>query len=118
MVGHTGVLAAAVAAVETVDGCVGHILAALDRTGGAAIVTADHGNAEEMIAPDGTPMTAHTMYRVPCFLTGPGVSPAMRLRPHGRLADIAPTVLHLLGIPQPAVMTGESLIVERGSQWR
>jgi len=111
MVGHTGVLSAAVAAVETVDGCVGQILAALDRTGGAAIVTADHGNAEEMIAPDGTPMTAHTMNRVPCFLTGPGVSPTTRLRPHGRLADIAPTVLHLLGLPQPAVMTGENLIV-------
>jgi 2,3-bisphosphoglycerate-independent phosphoglycerate mutase len=111
MVGHTGVLAAAVAAVETVDGCVGQILAALDGTGGAAIVTADHGNAEEMIAPDGTPMTAHTMNRVPCFLTGPGVSPETRLRPQGRLADIAPTVLHLLGLPQPAVMTGESLII-------
>ncbi len=112
MVGHTGVLAAAVAAVETVDACVGQILAALDDTGGAAIVTADHGNAEEMIAPDGTPMTAHTMNRVPCFLTGPGLRPEMRLRPHGRLADIAPTVLHLLGLPQPAVMTGESLIAE------
>ncbi len=111
MVGHTGVLPAAVAAVETVDGCVGQILAALEGTGGAAIVTADHGNAEEMIAPDGTPMTAHTMNRVPCFLTGPGVSPTTRLRPHGRLADIAPTVLHLLGLPQPAVMRGESLIV-------
>ncbi len=111
MVGHTGILAAAVAAVETVDACVGQILAALDTTGGAAIVTADHGNAEEMIAPDGTPMTAHTMNCVPCFLVGPGLSPEMRLRPQGRLADIAPTILHLLGLPQPAVMTGESLIV-------
>ncbi|MDQ2783378.1 MAG: 2,3-bisphosphoglycerate-independent phosphoglycerate mutase [Chloroflexota bacterium] len=111
MVGHTGVLPAAVAAVETVDRCVGQILDALERTGGAAIVTADHGNAEEMIAPDGTPMTAHTMNRVPCFLTGPGLPPATRLRPHGRLADIAPTVLHLLGLSQPAVMTGMSLIV-------
>ncbi len=111
MVGHTGVLPAAVAAVETVDACVGQILAALERTGGAALVTADHGNAEEMIAADGTPMTAHTMNRVPCFLTGPGVSPGTRLRPHGRLADIAPTLLHLLGLPQPALMTGESLIV-------
>jgi 2,3-bisphosphoglycerate-independent phosphoglycerate mutase len=110
MVGHTGVLAAAITAVEMVDGCVGRILAALARTGGAAIVTADHGNAEEMIAPDGTPMTAHTMNLVPCFLTGPGVPPDARLRPHGRLADIAPTVLHLLGLPQPALMTGESLI--------
>ncbi|MHB8647903.1 MAG: 2,3-bisphosphoglycerate-independent phosphoglycerate mutase [Thermomicrobiales bacterium] len=111
MVGHTGVLAAAVAAVETVDGCVGQILTALERTNGAAIVTADHGNAEEMIAPDGTPMTAHTMNPVPCFLTGPGVPPGTHLRAHGRLADIAPTVLHLLGLPHPAVMTGESLMV-------
>ncbi len=110
MVGHTGVLAAAIAAVETVDGCVGQVLAAHDGAGGAAIVTADHGNAEEMVAPDGTPMTAHTMNRVPCFVTGPGVSPEVRLRPHGRLADIAPTVLDLLGLPQPAAMTGESLI--------
>ena len=101
MVGHTGVLAAAVAAVETVDGCVGHILAALDGAGGAAIVTADHGNAEEMIAPDGTPMTAHTMNPVLCFLTGPGIPPGTHLRPHGSLADIAPTVLDLLGIPLP-----------------
>jgi 2,3-bisphosphoglycerate-independent phosphoglycerate mutase len=110
MVGHTGVLAAAIAAVETVDGCVGQILAALERTGGAAIVTADHGNAEEMIAPDGTPMTAHTMNPVPCFLTGPGIPPDMHLRPRGRLADIAPTILDLLGLPQPALMTGESLV--------
>jgi 2,3-bisphosphoglycerate-independent phosphoglycerate mutase len=113
MVGHTGVLAAAITAVETVDGCVGRVLAALARTGGAAIVTADHGNAEEMIAPDGTPMTAHTMNPVPCFLTGPGISPGTRLRPHGRLADIAPTVLDLLGITLPALMTGESLLVEK-----
>ncbi len=111
MVGHTGVLAAAITAVETVDACVGQILAALDATDGAAIITADHGNAEEMIAPDGTPMTAHTMNPVPCFLTGPGVAPGTHLRPHGRLADIAPTILALLGLPQPAVMTGESLIV-------
>ncbi|MCA1668411.1 MAG: 2,3-bisphosphoglycerate-independent phosphoglycerate mutase [Thermomicrobia bacterium] len=110
MVGHTGVLPAAIAAVATVDDCVGQILTALEQTGGAALVTADHGNAEEMIAPDGTPMTAHTMNRVPCFLTGPGVPPEMRLRPHGRLADIAPTVLHLLGLAPPAEMTGESLI--------
>ena len=89
---------------------VGRILAALDHTGGAAIVTADHGNAEEMIAPDGTPMTSHTMNPVPCFLTGPGIPPGTHLRPHGRLADIAPTVLDLLGIAPPALMTGESLI--------
>ena len=110
MVGHTGVLAAAIKAVETVDGCVGRVLAALNVAGGTAIVTADHGNAEEMIAPDGTPMTSHTMNPVPCFLTGPGVPPGTRLRPRGRLADIAPTILYLLGLPQPAVMTGESLI--------
>jgi 2,3-bisphosphoglycerate-independent phosphoglycerate mutase len=95
-----------------VDGCVGRVLAALAQTGGAAIVTADHGNAEEMIAPDGTPMTAHTMNPVPCFLTGPGVPPGTRLRPHGRLADIAPTILDLLGIAPPALMTGETLLAE------
>jgi 2,3-bisphosphoglycerate-independent phosphoglycerate mutase len=110
MVGHTGVLPAAINAVETVDGCVGRILAAVDAVGGAAIVTADHGNAEEMIAPDGTPMTAHTMNPVPVFLTGAGVPPDTALRPRGRLADIAPTILQLLGLPRPAVMTGESLI--------
>ncbi len=109
MVGHTGVLAAAIAAVETVDGCVGRVLAAVDAAGGAALVTADHGNAEEMIAPDGTPMTAHTMNRVRCFLTGAGVPAGAMMRPAGRLADIAPTVLDLLGIPQPSVMTGKSL---------
>lgn len=110
MVGHTGVLPAAIKAVETVDTCVGQILTALDRTHGAAIVTADHGNADEMIAPDGTPMTAHTMNLVPCLLTGPGVPADTQLRPHGRLADIAPTVLQLLDLPRPAVMTGESLL--------
>lgn len=114
MVGHTGVLPAAIAAVETVDACVGRILAALARTNGAALITADHGNAEEMIAPDGTPMTAHTLNPVLCFLTGPGVPSGAKLRSHGRLADIAPTILHLLGIPQPALMTGESLIVDAG----
>lgn len=111
MVGHTGVLAAAIKAVETVDTGVGRIFAALDAAGGAAIVTADHGNAEEMIAPDGTPMTAHTMNRVPCFLVGAGVPPGTTVRAEGRLADIAPTVLDLLGLPQPAAMTGESLLV-------
>lgn len=110
MVGHTGVLAAAIAAVETTDACVGRVLAAVEAAGGAAIVTADHGNAEVMIAPDGTPMTAHTTNPVPCFVTGPAVPPGTRLRPRGRLADVAPTVLQLLGLPQPAAMTGESLI--------
>ena len=110
MVGHTGVLAAAIAAVETVDACVGRVLAAVTAAGGAAIVTADHGNAEEMIAPDGTPMTAHTLNPVPLYITGPAVPPGTALRPEGTLADVAPTVLALMHLPQPPLMTGHSLI--------
>ncbi len=111
MVGHTGVLAAAIKACETVDASVGRVLAAVDEMGGAAIVTADHGNADVMIAPDGTPMTAHSLNPVPLYLTGPAVPPGTTLRPDGLLADVAPTALALMGLPQPTVMTGQSLIV-------
>jgi len=114
MVGHTGVLAAAITACETVDASVGRVLAAVDEMGGAAIVTADHGNADVMIAPDGTPMTAHSLNPVPLYLTGPAVLPGTALRPDGLLADVAPTVLALMGLPQPTLMTGQSLIVHRG----
>jgi len=114
MVGHTGVLAAAIAAVETVDTCVGRVLTAVETAGGAAIVTADHGNAEEMIAPDGTPMTAHTLNPVPLYITGPAVPPGTALRPEGTLADVAPTVLALMHLPQPPLMTGVSLIAREG----
>jgi 2,3-bisphosphoglycerate-independent phosphoglycerate mutase len=106
MVGHTGVIAAAVQAVETVDTCLGRVVDAVHATGGACIVTADHGNAEQMLAPDGSPHTAHTLGPVPLIVTSPGV----RLASEGILADVAPTVLALLGIVQPAAMTGHSLL--------
>ncbi len=110
MVGHTGVIAAAVAAVETVDACLGEVVAAVHERGGVCVVTADHGNADHMLEPDGSPNTAHSLNPVPLILTTPGVS----LREHGGvLADVAPTVLQALGIAQPAAMTGHSLIVER-----
>ncbi len=106
MVGHTGVIPAAVKAVEEVDGCLGDVLAAVERSGGACIVTADHGNCDHMLEPDGSPNTAHSLNPVPLIVTAEGVE----LRDHGILADVAPTVLQLLGIPQPAAMTGKSLI--------
>ncbi len=111
MVGHTGVLDAAIAACATVDACVARVLAAVGEAGGAALVTADHGNAEEMLTPDGQPQTAHSMNPVPLYLVGPGVPPGTALRPNGLLADVAPTVLDLLGLPQPDAMTGQTLIV-------
>jgi 2,3-bisphosphoglycerate-independent phosphoglycerate mutase len=110
MVGHTGVLAAAIRACEAVDACLGAAVAAVEETGGAMIVTADHGNAETMVDPEtGGPHTAHTLNPVPVVLVG---GPAgARLR-DGRLADLAPTLLALMGLPAPAEMTGRSLIVE------
>ena len=107
MVGHTGVISAAVEAVEVADSCLGRVLAAVEAAGGVTLVTADHGNAEEMLAADGSPQTAHTTNPVPLVLTKHGVT----LRNDGRLADIAPTVLSLLGVAIPASMTGRSLIV-------
>ncbi|TWT93925.1 2,3-bisphosphoglycerate-independent phosphoglycerate mutase [Stieleria varia] len=110
MVGHTGVLAAAVKAVETVDACVGKLVEATLAKGGSLVVTADHGNCEQMIDPEtGGPHTAHTTYDVPLIVVEAGVE-GKTLRAGGRLADIAPTVLALLGLPKPAEMTGESLI--------
>jgi 2,3-bisphosphoglycerate-independent phosphoglycerate mutase len=106
MVGHTGVIPAVVRACEAADTALATILAAVDEAGGVAIVTADHGNAERMLEDDGSPHTAHTTNLVPLLVT----DPALRLRAHGRLADVAPTVLALLGIAQPAAMTGESLL--------
>ncbi|MBI4238483.1 MAG: 2,3-bisphosphoglycerate-independent phosphoglycerate mutase [Deltaproteobacteria bacterium] len=110
MVGHTGVLAAAIRAVETTDACLGQVLEALLARGGAAIVTADHGNCEQMIMSDGTPHTSHTTNLVPCCLVQPP-SAACTLRDGGRLADLAPTLLELMGILRPSEMTGRSLIV-------
>jgi 2,3-bisphosphoglycerate-independent phosphoglycerate mutase len=106
MVGHTGVIPAAVQAVEEVDGCLGDVVAAVEATGGACIVTADHGNCDHMLEPDGSPNTAHSLNPVPLVVTAEG----LQLRDRGILADVAPTTLHLLGIPQPAPMTGHSLI--------
>ncbi|NLA86648.1 MAG: 2,3-bisphosphoglycerate-independent phosphoglycerate mutase [Clostridiales bacterium] len=109
MVGHTGVFSAAVKAVETVDACVGEVIDATSQMGGISIVTSDHGNAEVMVDADGrTPQTAHSTYPVPFILVGADV----RLRP-GRLSDIAPTILELMGIEKPAEMTGTSLIAKR-----
>ena len=106
MVGHTGVLEAAVKAVETVDTCVGRVVDATLKMGGIAMVTADHGNAEDMKQPDGSPMTAHTTNLVPFILCGAG----SELRT-GRLADIAPTILDVLGLACPPEMDGRTLIV-------
>ncbi len=108
MVGHTGSLPAAIKAVETVDAGLGRIEAAIRAQGGAMIVTADHGNCEMMRDPEtGGPHTAHTLNRVPVLLTG---GPADAKLHDGRLADLAPTLLALLGLPQPEAMTGRSLI--------
>ncbi len=107
MVGHTGVIAAAVTAVETVDECLGEVLSAVHESGGVCVVTADHGNADHMLEPDGSPNTAHSLNPVPLVVTCAGV--ALRAQ-GGILADVAPTVLDALGIAQPAQMTGRSLI--------
>jgi len=106
MVGHTGVLPAAIKAVETVDTCVGRVVDATLEMGGIAMITADHGNAEVMLQPDGSPMTAHTTNRVPFILCGAG----SELRP-GRLADIAPTILDVMGLACPEEMDGKTLIL-------
>ncbi|MGI8803674.1 MAG: 2,3-bisphosphoglycerate-independent phosphoglycerate mutase [Solirubrobacteraceae bacterium] len=106
MVGHTGVIPAAVTAVETVDACLGEVVAAVHEGGGVCIVTADHGNADHMLEDDGSPNTAHSMNQVPLIVT----SPARDLRDGGILADVAPTALELIGVAVPAEMTGESLL--------
>ena len=108
MVGHTGVFDAAVKAVETVDTCVGQVVDATLKMGGIAMITADHGNAEQMTEPDGSPMTAHTTNPVPFILCGAGTE----LRSGGRLADIAPTILDVMGLACPPEMDGKTLIVK------
>ena len=108
MVGHTGVYDAAGKAVETVDSCVGRVVDATLKMGGIAMITADHGNAEQMAEPDGSPMTAHTTNPVPFILCGAGTE----LRPNGRLADIAPTMLDVMGLACPEEMDGKPLIVK------
>jgi 2,3-bisphosphoglycerate-independent phosphoglycerate mutase len=108
MVGHTGSIPAAVAAVETTDRCLGEVVAAVERAGGVTLVTADHGNAETMLEPDGSPHTRHTTNPVPLVLTIAGAE----LRADGELSDLAPTCLDLLGLAQPPEMTGRSLLVK------
>ena len=106
MVGHTGIFEAAKAAVEAVDKCVGRVTDAIAEMGGTALITADHGNSERMIAEDGTPFTAHTTNPVPFCVVGY----PCKLRSGGKLADIAPTMLKVLGLPKPPEMTGKSII--------
>ena len=108
MVGHTGIMPAAIKAVETVDACVGRIASAVSSMGGTIAITADHGNADCMLDEDGGPHTAHTTNLVPFIICGANV----QLK-NGRLADIAPTMLELMGIRKPEKMTGESLIIKQ-----
>jgi 2,3-bisphosphoglycerate-independent phosphoglycerate mutase len=106
MVGHTGVIPAVVKAIETVDACLGRVVAAVERLGGVSLVTSDHGNAEQLLEPDGSPHTAHTTNPVPLVVTIAGA----RLRDGGALADLVPTSLGLLGLPPAQGMTGKDLL--------
>jgi 2,3-bisphosphoglycerate-independent phosphoglycerate mutase len=109
MVGHTGVFDAAVSAVEAVDAAVGAVVGAVRSVGGVALITADHGNAEVMLERDGhSPFTAHSLDPVPFTVVAQGVS---ALADGGKLADVAPTLLELIGIEPPAEWTGRSLLV-------
>jgi len=106
MVGHTGSIPAVVRAVEVADACLGEVVAAVERNGGVALITADHGNAEQMLESDGvSPHTAHTTNLVPLIVTDPNES----LREGGQLADLVPSVLGFLGFNQPLQMTGKPL---------
>ena len=114
MVGHSGMLDAAIKAVQAVDGSLGQVEAAVRRAGGTMLVTADHGNCELMKDPEtGGPHTAHTLDKVPLVLVN---GPAGARIASGRLADIAPTLLGLLGLPQPAEMTGRNLLVRTAAR--
>jgi len=106
MVGHSGMLEPTIKAIETVDECLGKVVDAILAKGGTAIITADHGNADEVITLEGNPMTAHTTNPVPVIVTKEGVT----VRDGGILADLAPTILDLLGVDKPAEMTGTSII--------
>jgi 2,3-bisphosphoglycerate-independent phosphoglycerate mutase len=117
MVGHTGVLYPAIKAVEAVDNCLGRLSEAIEQAGGTLVVTADHGNAEMMRDPEtGEPHTAHTMNPVPFIVANPP-RPIGRLE-NGRLSDVAPTLLDILGLPTPAAMTGHSLISSSAASGR
>ena len=106
MVGHTGSIPAAIEAVETVDRCLADVVEAVEAGGGVCVITADHGNADHMLEPDGAPNTAHSLNPVPLIVTTTDV----HVRDEGILADVAPTVLELLGMEQPGEMTGESML--------
>jgi 2,3-bisphosphoglycerate-independent phosphoglycerate mutase len=106
MVGHTGVIPAAVEAVETVDECLGQVVEAVHESGGACVITADHGNCDHMLEADGSVNTAHSLNPVPLIVTADGAA----LDGEGILADVAPTILALLAIDQPEQMTGRSLL--------
>jgi 2,3-bisphosphoglycerate-independent phosphoglycerate mutase len=108
MVGHTGSIDAAVKAVETVDACLGKVVAAVEEKGGVALITADHGNAEQMLEPDGkSPHTAHTTNLVPLVVTDPEVT----LRDTGELSGLSPTVLEFLGFDKPLQMAQKGLTI-------
>ena len=109
MVGHTGIIPAAVKAVAAVDECVGKVVGAVLKTGGTAIITGDHGNADVMLLPDGSPCTAHTTNPVPVILAGDKYKKAS-VRKDGKLCDLAPTLLEIIGLEKPEEMTGRSLI--------
>lgn len=111
MVGHTGVIPAAVKAVHTVDECVKKVTDKILEMGGAALLTADHGNADKLLSEDGSPFTAHTTNPVPVVLISDKLK-GVTLRSDGILADLAPTLLEIMGLPQPKEMTGKSLIVK------
>ncbi|MBP5275852.1 MAG: alkaline phosphatase family protein, partial [Lachnospiraceae bacterium] len=112
MVGHTGVIEAAVAAVERIDQCVGAAVEAVKKMDGVLFICADHGNAEQMVNLEtGAPHTAHTTNPVPFILYN--YDPAYTLREGGRLCDIAPTLLEVMGMKQPEEMTGESLLIKK-----
>jgi 2,3-bisphosphoglycerate-independent phosphoglycerate mutase len=112
MVGHTGVMQAAIKAMETIDECVGSVVDKMTKLGGTVCIIADHGNLEQMEDPiTHTPYTAHTTNPVPILLVG--ADPNTDVAPEGKLADVAPTLLAILGLPQPTAMTGKSLLVEK-----
>jgi 2,3-bisphosphoglycerate-independent phosphoglycerate mutase len=111
MVGHTGILEAAVKAAETVDECVGKILDKVKSLGGAAVITADHGNFEKMQDENGGPHTAHTAGDVPLTIFDERYKNA-KLRPFGNLADVGPTLLDMMSLPKPPEMTGQSVLCQ------
>lgn len=110
MVGHTGDFDAAVKAVSTVDSCLKQVVDAIHSVGGKIIITADHGNADKMLDEEGNVFTAHSTNPVPCIIIGEGNK--IKLRSGGCLADVAPTLLDMMGLPKPSEMTGTTLIVK------